>query len=112
MAVGRPPARRIANVQVLGVWFALAVLWLVLSLASPYFFTLANIRNILIAASTLSLVGAGLTVVLIAGEIDLSFAAMQAFAGAVAAVLDRRSSTSTGRSGCCWPSASRPGPRS
>ena len=78
----RPP-----NLQVLGVFFALAVLWIVFAIASPYFFTFANIRNILIAASTLSLVGAGLTVVLIAGEIDLSFAAMQAFAGAVSAVL-------------------------
>src|SRR4051812_44293944 len=83
----RAPARRIANLQVIGVYVALAVLWAALSLASPYFFTLANIRNILIATASLSLVGAGLTVVLIAGEIDLSFAAMQAFAGAVAAVL-------------------------
>jgi ribose/xylose/arabinose/galactoside ABC-type transport system permease subunit len=85
-AVGhRPP-----NLQVLGVFFSLAVLWIILSILSPYFFTFANIRNLLIAASTVSLVGAGLTVVLIAGEIDLAFAAMQAFAGAVSAVLVTR----------------------
>lgn len=82
--------RRPPNLQVLGVFFALAVLWIVLSFLSPYFFTFSNIRNILIAASTVALIGAGLTVVLIAGEIDLAFAAMQAFAGAVSAVLVTR----------------------
>jgi ribose/xylose/arabinose/galactoside ABC-type transport system permease subunit len=83
----RPVPRRAPNLQVLGVYVALAILWVVLSLASPYFLTFDNIRNLMIAASTIAIIGAGLTVVLIAGEIDLAFAAMQAFAGAVSAVL-------------------------
>ena len=62
-------------------------MWIVLAILSPYFFTVDNIRTILISASSLSLIGAALTIVLIAGEIDLSIAAMQAFAGSVAAVL-------------------------
>jgi ribose/xylose/arabinose/galactoside ABC-type transport system permease subunit len=83
----RTRRRRVPNLQALGVYLALGVIWVVLSFASPYFFTLDNISNLLIAASTMCLIGAGLTVVLIAGEIDLAFAAMQAFTGAVAAIL-------------------------
>jgi ribose transport system permease protein len=75
------------NLQLIGIYVALAVMWIVLSVLSPYFFTVENIRTILITASTLSLLGAALTIVLIAGEIDLSIAAMQAFAGSIAAVL-------------------------
>ena len=75
------------NLQLVGIYLALAVMWIALSLLSPYFFTVENIRTILISASTLALLGAALTIVLIAGEIDLSIAAMQAFAGSIAAVL-------------------------
>jgi len=76
-----------ARIQVIGVYAALVVLWIVFSFTAPYFFTVQNVVNLLTIASTLSLIGAGLTIVLIAGEIDLSFAAMQAFVGSVAAVL-------------------------
>ncbi|MBV9327953.1 MAG: ABC transporter permease [Chloroflexi bacterium] len=76
-----------ASSQVIGVYVALLVMWIVLTIASPFFLTVQNVRSLLIAASTLSLVGAGLTIVLIAGEIDLSFAAMQAFVGSIVALL-------------------------
>jgi ribose/xylose/arabinose/galactoside ABC-type transport system permease subunit len=75
------------NLQLIGIYAALLVMWIVLTILSPYFFTVQNIRTLLISASTLSLIGAALTIVLIAGEIDLSFAAMQAFAGSVSAIL-------------------------
>lgn len=75
------------NVQLIGVYAALLVMWVALSFASPYFFTWQNVSNLLIAGSSLALIGAGLTIVLITGEIDLSFAAMQAFVGSGAAVL-------------------------
>lgn len=75
------------NLQVVGVYVALLVMWIALSILSPYFFTVENMRSLLISASTLSLIGAALTIVLIAGEIDLSFAAMQAFAGSISAIL-------------------------
>jgi ribose transport system permease protein len=75
------------NFQLIGVYLALIVMWVALTFASPFFLTIQNVRNLLIAASTLSLVGAGLTIVLIAGEIDLSFAAMQAFVGSISALL-------------------------
>ena len=75
------------NLQLIGIYAALAVMWVVLTILSPYFLTVQNIRTILISASSLSLIGAALTIVLIAGEIDLSIAALQAFAGSIAAVL-------------------------
>jgi ribose transport system permease protein len=75
------------NFQLVGVYMALLIMWVALTVASPFFLTIQNVRNLLIAASTLSLVGAGLTIVLIAGEIDLSFAAIQAFVGSIAALL-------------------------
>src|ERR1700730_10774141 len=84
--------------QLVGVFVALVVMWVALTLASPYFLTVQNVRNLLIAASTLSLTGAGLTIVLIAGEIDLSFAAMQAFVGSISALLAIKA-------GISWPLA-------
>jgi ribose/xylose/arabinose/galactoside ABC-type transport system permease subunit len=78
-------ARR--NRSVLGVYVALILLVVLISIGSPYFFTLSNLRILLIIASTLALICAGLTIVMIAGEIDLSIGAMQAFAGTIAALI-------------------------
>jgi ribose/xylose/arabinose/galactoside ABC-type transport system permease subunit len=84
------------DLQVVGIYVALIVMWVALTLLSPYFFTVENVRSLLISASTLSLIGAGLTIVLIAGEIDLAFAAIQAFAGSISALLIIKS-------GVSWP---------
>lgn len=79
--------RREIHFQVVGVYVALVVLGIVLATLSPYFFTVQNVLNIFISASSLALVGFGLTIVLIAKEIDLSFGTMEAFAGSIAAIL-------------------------
>ena len=42
------------NFQLVGVYAALLVMWFVLTIASPYFLTVQNVRSLLIAASTLS----------------------------------------------------------
>lgn len=76
-----------SSFQVVGVYLALFVIGAILAFASPHFLTVPNLRNVLVQASTLSLIAAGLSVVLIAGEIDLSFATVQALAGSIAAVL-------------------------
>jgi ribose transport system permease protein len=57
-----------------------------MSFASPYFLTGANITNILLQASTIALIAAGSTIVLIAAEIDLSVGSIEALAGSLAAV--------------------------
>lgn len=90
-APSRPPGRALTgsrtSLQLLGVYIALLILGICLTVASPYFLTPQNITNILVQASTLALIAAGLTIVLIAGEIDLAFASVQALVGSVAAVV-------------------------
>ena len=54
------------------IFVALIVLWIALSIGSPYFLTYNNILNILLQAAPISIIAAGFTVVLITGEIDLS----------------------------------------
>ncbi|MFC2043142.1 ABC transporter permease [Chloroflexota bacterium] len=66
---------------------ALVLLWLGLSFASPYFFTVNNILNIFLQSSNIAIMAAGMTLVIIAAEIDLSIGAVEALAGSVAAVL-------------------------
>jgi ribose/xylose/arabinose/galactoside ABC-type transport system permease subunit len=69
------------------VYVALVVIGIGLSFVSPYFLTVSNLMNVLLQAATVSIVAAGLTVVLIAGEIDLSIGSLIGMTGSVAAVL-------------------------
>jgi ribose transport system permease protein len=69
------------------IFIALGVLWVVMAFASPYFFTQVNILNILLQSSTVSILALGITIVLIAGEIDISVASVQALAATVAATV-------------------------
>ena len=66
---------------------AFIVLWVALSFATPYFLTVDNILNILLQASNIGIMAVGMTLVVIAAEIDLSVGAVEALAGSVAAVL-------------------------
>lgn len=54
------------------VVFAILLLGIVFSLASPYFLTVDNMTNILLQASTLSIVAIGQAIVLLTGQFDLS----------------------------------------
>jgi ribose/xylose/arabinose/galactoside ABC-type transport system permease subunit len=69
------------------IFVALALLCIALSFASPYFFTQENILNILLQSSTVGILAAGITVALIAGEIDISVASVQALSATLAATL-------------------------
>jgi ribose transport system permease protein len=73
--------------QLGGIFVALGLIWLGLSFASPYFFTSRNILNILLQASTIAIIAAGSTIVLIAAEIDLSVGSVEALSGSLAAVM-------------------------
>lgn len=68
------------------IFVALFVICSGMSFASPIFLTTANILNILLQAATVSIVAAGLTVVILAGEIDLSIGSLIGLTGSVAAV--------------------------
>ena len=66
---------------------ALALVWIGFGIATEYFLTKNNLLNIMQQSANIAIVAAGLTVVLIVAEIDLSVGSLEALAGAVAAVL-------------------------
>jgi ribose/xylose/arabinose/galactoside ABC-type transport system permease subunit len=70
-----------------GLIGALLVLCILLDILSPYFLTVSNFYNILTQAANLAVVSAGLTLVILVGEIDLSVGSVEALVGAVAAIL-------------------------
>jgi ribose/xylose/arabinose/galactoside ABC-type transport system permease subunit len=71
---------------VLGLFGALALIWVIFAFSSEFFFTKDNVLNILLQASNIGIVAAGLTVVVITAEIDLSVGSLEALVGAIAAV--------------------------
>src|SRR3954469_19466860 len=85
-------ARRVFAVREAGVLLALVALCVGMSFASPYFFTLRNIFNVLQGMSTIGIMAVGMTMVLIAGGLDLSVGSVLA----VGAVLTARLMTYSG----------------
>ena len=69
------------------IFVALFVIGLVLSFASPYFFTANNLLNVLLQAATISIIAAGFTIVLIGGEIDLSIGSAIGLTASVVSIL-------------------------
>lgn len=69
------------------IFIGIGILWTILAFASPYFFTQQNLLNILLQSSTVGILAAGVTLVLIAGEIDISVASVQALSATVAATV-------------------------
>ena len=59
----------------------------ILSIASPYFFAWNNFKSVLIGLSCTGILAIGLTVLMSAGEIDLSLGAQLALAGAIVGIL-------------------------
>ena len=94
-----PPARAASagwrshlNLRSVGVFYALALIWAVVSVATlvtgrPFFLQPANILNVLYQASLVSIMGIAMTVVLITGNFDLSVASVAALAAALFIIL-------------------------
>jgi ribose transport system permease protein len=61
----------------------LGVLWLILALLSPYFFTVDNIMEITLQTAVIAIIAAGETFVIISGGIDLSVGAVFACSAVV-----------------------------
>jgi ribose transport system permease protein len=80
-------ARRldIAAVRDYGVVVAFVALFITLSLASNYFFTWDNMKNLAFQTAPVGIIAAGGTLVFIAGGFDLSVGAISGFAGIMAA---------------------------
>lgn len=77
----------LSNKQGLGTAIALVIIIICLSFASKNFFTMSNFLNILLASSTIMVLGVGFTFILVSGEIDLSIGAIEALVSTVVAVL-------------------------
>ncbi|MFO1350351.1 MAG: ABC transporter permease [Gammaproteobacteria bacterium] len=90
-AANRPLRRGLGHAagfyRILGTLLALGLIWLFFGLKSEYFFTTENIFNIFLQAANVGIIAAGLTVVMIAAEIDLAIGSLQALSGSVAAVV-------------------------
>lgn len=68
----------------LGLYLALGGLIVFFGWASPYFFTIPNLRNILLQVGVVGMIAIGQTFVIIAGGIDLSVGSIIGLAGVAA----------------------------
>jgi ribose transport system permease protein len=88
--VRRSPAQMLTNIfraREMSVLVALAVLIIIMALASPYFLETQNIFNVLRNMSTISIVAIGMTMVIITGGIDLSVGSVLAVSAMLTARL-------------------------
>ncbi len=89
-----PGAGTIRNVAFrYGSLLFLIVLWMVLGISSPYFFSPANIITLALQTSVLALVAMGQSFTMLTAGIDLSVGSMIALTGALAAGLAAQGST-------------------
>ncbi len=71
----------------LGTVLGLALLFVILTLSSPYFLTITNMMSVLRQGVALSLVAIGMTYAIISGGIDLSVGSIMALAGCISGLL-------------------------
>jgi len=69
-----------------GIFLALIILVIVFSVLSPYFFTTANISNILIQSAITIVIASGATLVIASGGIDLSVGSVLCLSGILMAM--------------------------
>lgn len=67
--------------------FGLLIICIIISVITPRFLTIANLRNVLTQLSVNAVIAAGMTFVILTGGIDLSVGSIVAICGAVAAML-------------------------
>jgi len=79
--------RRIPLGQDLGLFLVLIALVVGFSIASPYFLTASNLTNVLQSVAIIGVMAALMTLVLVAGALDLSVGSIAAVAGIVSATL-------------------------
>ncbi len=83
----RSKLQRLLPPELRGVLTALVVLCIILSFASPFFLTPANISNLLVGVALVGIVAAGETFVMLSGGLDISVGSIVALAGVVAAIV-------------------------
>jgi ribose transport system permease protein len=79
--------RRASYLEKLGTVLGLALLFVILTLSSPYFLTVTNMMSVLRQGVALSLVSIGMTYAIISGGIDLSVGSIMALAGCISGLM-------------------------
>ncbi len=64
-------------------FLSLAALFVILSIASPYFLTTTNISSVIRQTAVINIMALGMTLVIVSGGIDLSVGSILAFSGVV-----------------------------
>lgn len=64
--------RGLFRIQGVSMLVILVLMWVVLGLLSPYFFTVSNLFEITLQTAVIAIIGAGMTFVILSGGIDLS----------------------------------------
>jgi len=83
----REKKRGAETVQRLLAFAALVILFVVFSLASPYFFTFSNVVGILVSTAVNGLLAIGVTFIIITSGIDLSVGTVMTLSSVMAAVV-------------------------
>jgi len=86
----REKSRRADTIQRLLAFGALIILFVVFSVASPYFFTFSNVVGILIATAVNGLLAIGVTFIIISGGIDLSVGTVMTLCSVMSAVIIKK----------------------
>jgi ribose transport system permease protein len=83
------PAVRLLRNQVFSMLLILILIWIVLALLSPYFFTVTNLFEITLQSAVFAIIAAGETFVIFSGGIDLSVGSVFAFSAIVGGIFFR-----------------------
>src|SRR5215471_15227703 len=86
-------AVRLLRNQVFSMLLILILIWIVLALLSPYFFTVTNLFEITLQSAVFAIIAAGETFVIFSGGIDLSVGSVFAFSAIVGGIFFRATSS-------------------
>jgi ribose transport system permease protein len=73
--------------QAISMLFILIIMWGVLGILSPYFFTVDNLFEITLQTAVIAIIGAGMTFVILSGGIDLSVGSVFACSAVVGGIV-------------------------
>jgi ribose/xylose/arabinose/galactoside ABC-type transport system permease subunit len=85
--VTKPEGRTYISRHHLALLISIAIIILFLSIQSPYFLQVDNLLNVLQQISFVAIIGYGMTLALVAGEIDISVGSMMGFSSALLGAL-------------------------
>src|SRR5262245_42060396 len=78
------PRLRILRIRELGIFAALLLICVILSVASPYFLVASNLLNVTRQMASISIMAVGMTYLIIARDFDLSVGSTYGLVGIIA----------------------------